>query len=74
MGLVGLLCYPLNRRMGVLARCDIRLRISSDTDRIWTCLAAGACFLSDGRRGLDLANGVAVGSMAMGLGWLSDFL
>ena len=31
--------------MGFFARRDIRLRISSDTDGIWTCLAAGACFL-----------------------------
>ena len=74
MGLVGLLYYPLNSRMGVLARCDIRLRISSDTDGIWICRAAGASFLNDGRRAVDLVNGVVVGSMVMGLEWLSDFL
>lgn len=60
--------------MGFFARRDIRLRISSDTDEIWTCLAASACFLERWEAVLDLVNGIAVGSMVLGLDWLFDFL
>ena len=75
MGLVGLFRSPLIWIMrGFFARRDIRLRISSDTDRIWTCLAAGACFSEPWEASLDLGSEVVVGGMATGLDWLFDYL